>query len=52
MKKLIYLLAIAASISMQSCKNNSESPAENQDSTAIAVDSTGSETTAAPILRE
>lgn len=37
MKKLIYLLAISASITMQSCKNNSESSTNNSDSTATAV---------------
>jgi len=47
MKKLIYLLAIAASIAMQSCKNNSERPAADPESTAVAVDSTGAAETAA-----
>ncbi len=37
MKKLICLLAIPASITMQSCSNNSESSTDNADSPAIAV---------------
>jgi 2-iminobutanoate/2-iminopropanoate deaminase len=37
MKKLIYLLAISASIVMQSCGNKSESSTDKADSTASAV---------------
>jgi len=37
MKKLMYLWAIAASITMQSCRNNAESAEGNTESTANAV---------------
>jgi len=45
MKKLIYLLAISASIVMQSCGNNSGNSTSTSDGTATTADSVGTSTT-------